>query len=138
MCSLIALSTKKNVAQIRSRINQHQTFTLGLARTYTCSPTTRRYSARYARQLGQCGRYGVWLWAGRPRGRSSSPCRVTNFLFSTSSRPALVATQPPIQHVPGALSPGVKRRDVTLMNHFQLVPGSRKRGSTHPLFHKSS
>jgi hypothetical protein len=30
-------------------------------------------------------------------------------IFSTSSRPALRSTQPPIQWVPGALSPGVKR-----------------------------
>jgi hypothetical protein len=41
--------------------------------------------------------------------RSSSPGRVKNFLFSTSSRPALGSTQPPIQWVPGALFPGVKR-----------------------------
>jgi hypothetical protein len=41
--------------------------------------------------------------------RSSSPGRVKNFLFSTSSRPALGFTQPPIQWAPGALSPGVKR-----------------------------
>jgi hypothetical protein len=51
-----------------------------------------------------------WSWdssvgivTGRQRGRSSSPCRVKNFLFSTSSRPAVGPTQP------GALSPGVKR-----------------------------
>jgi hypothetical protein len=31
------------------------------------------------------------------------------FLFSTTSRPVLGPTQPPIQCVPGALSPGVKR-----------------------------
>jgi hypothetical protein len=42
-----------------------------------------------------------WLRAGRPRGRSSSPCKIKNFLFSTSSRPALEPTQPPIQWVPG-------------------------------------
>jgi hypothetical protein len=33
----------------------------------------------------------------------------SNFIFSTSSRPALRFTQPPIQWVPGALSTGVKR-----------------------------
>jgi hypothetical protein len=47
--------------------------------------------------------------AGRPRGRSSSPGRVKNFLFSTSSRPVLGSTQPPIQSVPRDLSPEVKR-----------------------------
>jgi hypothetical protein len=46
-----------------------------------------------------------WLRAGRPRSRSSSPSRVKNFLFSTSSRPALGPTQPPIQWVSGAVSP---------------------------------
>jgi hypothetical protein len=50
-----------------------------------------------------------WLRAGRPKGRSSSPGRFKNFLFSTWSRPALGFTQPPIQCVLGALSPGVKR-----------------------------
>jgi hypothetical protein len=43
--------------------------------------------------------------------RSSSPGRVKNFLFSASSRPILGLTQPPIQWVPGALSPGVKRQE---------------------------
>jgi hypothetical protein len=33
---------------------------------------------------------------------------VKNFHFSMSSRPALGFTQPPIQWVPGGLSPGVK------------------------------
>jgi hypothetical protein len=50
-----------------------------------------------------------WLRAGRQRGRSSSPGRVKNFLFSTSSRPVLQPTQPPIQCVPWALSPEVKQ-----------------------------
>jgi hypothetical protein len=51
-----------------------------------------------------------WLRAGRPRGRSLSPSRVKNFLFSTLSRPALGPTQPPIQRVPGALSLGIKQQ----------------------------
>jgi hypothetical protein len=41
-------------------------------------------------------------------GSDSSPGRIKNFLFSTSSKPALGFTQPPIQRVPGAVSPGVK------------------------------
>jgi hypothetical protein len=49
-----------------------------------------------------------WLRAGRPRGRSTSSGRVKNFLFSTSSRPALGSTQPPIQWVAEALSSAVK------------------------------
>jgi hypothetical protein len=47
--------------------------------------------------------------ARRPRGRSSSSDRVKNFLFSMSFRPALGPTQPPIEWVPGAVSPEVKR-----------------------------
>jgi hypothetical protein len=43
------------------------------------------------------------------RGRSSSPGRIKNFLFSTSSRLALGPTQPPTQWVPETLSPGVKQ-----------------------------
>jgi hypothetical protein len=46
----------------------------------------------------------------RRSGRSSSPGRVNNFNFSTSSRPALWSIQPPIYWVPGALSPWVKRQ----------------------------
>jgi hypothetical protein len=46
---------------------------------------------------------------GTPRGRSSSPGRVKNFIFSKSSRPALRFTQSLIQWVPGALYSGVKR-----------------------------
>jgi hypothetical protein len=41
--------------------------------------------------------------------RRSSPGGDEYFHFSTSPRPALVSTQPPIQWVPGPLSPGVKR-----------------------------
>jgi hypothetical protein len=41
--------------------------------------------------------------------RATSPGSVKIFLFFTSSRPALASAQPPIQWVPGALAPGVKR-----------------------------
>jgi hypothetical protein len=77
------------------------------------------------------GRYSDWLRAGRLRGRSSSPSRVMNFLFSTSSRPSLGSTQHRIQWGPGALSSGVKRQGREA--HLQLVLRSRKCGSLHPL-----
>jgi hypothetical protein len=44
-----------------------------------------------------------------PRGRSRSLSRGKNIRFSTSFRPTLGFTQPPIHWVSGALSPGVKR-----------------------------
>jgi hypothetical protein len=50
-----------------------------------------------------------WLQAGQSRNQSSSPGRVKNFLFFTSSRPTLGSTQPPIQRVPGALSLAMKQ-----------------------------
>ena len=57
---------------------------------------------------GWRSRYGDWLRAGRPSGRSSSPGGGKNFYF-ISSRPALGPTNPPIQWVLGPLSAGVKR-----------------------------
>jgi hypothetical protein len=57
---------------------------------------------------GYHNRYSDWLRAGRQRGRSSSPGRVKNFLFSPSSRLVLEPTQP-IIWVPWAISLGVKR-----------------------------
>jgi hypothetical protein len=57
----------------------------------------------------QCSSYSDWLWAGWLRGRSLSPSRVKNFLLSMSPRPALGATQPPIEWVAGAVSLGARR-----------------------------
>jgi hypothetical protein len=57
---------------------------------------------------GERSQYSDWLRAGRLRNRSSSPTRGKILLLSMSSRPALGPTQPPIQQVPGVLSPGIK------------------------------
>jgi hypothetical protein len=58
---------------------------------------------------GQRSQYSDWLLAGRSRGQNSCPGEVEIFHFSMSSGPALGCTQPPIQWVSEALSPGVKR-----------------------------
>jgi hypothetical protein len=54
-------------------------------------------------------RYSDWLQAGRPRGRSLSPDRGKIFLFSTLLKPILGPVHSPIQLVPGAIYPWVKR-----------------------------
>jgi hypothetical protein len=48
------------------------------------------------------------------------PRRGKMFLFSTKSRPVLGPTPPPIQWVPGALSPGVKT--FANYNYFYIMP----------------
>jgi hypothetical protein len=65
-------------------------------------PAARSYSG-YVLAVSQDS---DWLRTGRTMHRGSSPGRVKNFLFSTSSRPALRPTQPPIQCVPGFLPRG--------------------------------
>jgi hypothetical protein len=61
-------------------------------------------------------------------GRGSFPDKGRGFLPLTSaSRPALGPTQPPVQWVRGALSPGVKGgRGVMLTTYPLLVPRLRK------------
>jgi hypothetical protein len=61
---------------------------------------------------------------GRSRGDPRQKGK--DFPAASASRPALGPTQPPVQLVPGVLSPGVKRsRGVTLTTHPHLVPRSR-------------
>jgi hypothetical protein len=60
-----------------------------------------------------------WLRTRRPGDRSSIPVRSERiFPLASVSRPALGPTQPPVQWVPGVLSPGVRRgRSVMLTTH---------------------
>jgi hypothetical protein len=53
---------------------------------------------------------GIATGYGLDEGRSSSPGKVKNFLFSTLSRPAVWPTQPPIQWVLSLFPRGVKRQ----------------------------
>jgi hypothetical protein len=69
------------------------------------------------------------------------PVGVKNFYLSTSSRPALGSTQPPIQLVPGAFSPGIKRpgreADHSPPTNAEVKKTSERR-SIHPLPHTPS
>jgi hypothetical protein len=78
--------------------------------------------------------YSVWLRSGWPGFDPRQGQRI--FPLTSASRPALGPTQPPIQWLPGALSPGVKRgRGVMLTTHPLLVSSlinSRSYTSSHP------
>jgi hypothetical protein len=65
--------------------------------------------------------------AGWPGDRSSIHGREERiFPVASVSRPPLGCTQPPVQWVPGVLSPGLKRgRGVTLTTHPHIMPRSR-------------
>jgi hypothetical protein len=54
------------------------------------------YSTNVRSEPGYRSRYSDWLLVERPKGRSSSPGRVKNFIFSTTSRPAMGSTQHPM------------------------------------------
>jgi hypothetical protein len=54
------------------------------------------------------------------------------FPLTSVSRPALGPTQPPVQWVPGVLSPGVKARPGRDADHPHLVPRSRMSRSYTP------
>jgi hypothetical protein len=63
----------------------------------------------------------------------SIPGKGIFFLFSTASIPVLGATQPPIQWVPGALSPGVKRPEREA-DHWSPSSTKIKKGGAIPPF----
>ncbi|PNF27774.1 hypothetical protein B7P43_G09210, partial [Cryptotermes secundus] len=68
------------------------------------------------------------LLVGKQEGKSSQfdSGKVKNFLFSTSSTPAMGPTQPPIQWVPGGISSGLKRRGREA-NHSPLASAEVKK-----------
>jgi hypothetical protein len=69
---------------------------------------------------------GVWFVMGKI------------FLFSIASRPALRPTQPPIQWVPGAFSPGVKQQALEADHSPPSDARVKNGGAIPPLSLKSS
>jgi hypothetical protein len=65
----------------------------------------------------------------------SRQCKI--FLFSTASRPALGPIQPPIQWIPGAISPEIKRQGREA-NHTPPSSAVKNGGVIPPLPHMSS
>jgi hypothetical protein len=101
----------------------HSTIACFQVSSYSCHPREPAYLSRYS--------YGL-------DGRGSIPDRVKMFLLSIASRPALGPTQPPIQWVPGAVSPGAKRH----LREADLSPPSsaevKNSGAIISLHHMSS
>jgi len=60
------------------------------------------------------------------------------FISAPASRLALGPIQPPIQWVPGFLSPGLSDWSMKLITHFHLVLRVRMSGTIPPHTHKSS
>jgi hypothetical protein len=56
-------------------------------------------------------------------------------LFSTASRPGLGSTQPPIQWLPGALSPGMKRPEHEADHSTPSSAEVKNDGDIPPLVH---
>jgi hypothetical protein len=77
----------------------------------------------------------VLLRAGSP-GLDSRQWKV--FLFSTASTPALGPTQPPIQWVPGVLSPGIKRQEREADHSPPSSAEVKNGGAIPPLLRMSS
>jgi hypothetical protein len=71
-------------------------------------------------------------------GQISNPGRGTTFFSSPVSRPAVGSTQPPIQWVPRALSPGEKRQGREADHSPPSSAEVKKIGAVPPLLHKSS
>jgi hypothetical protein len=80
----------------------------------------------------------VDIATGRLRGQSSSRGRGKIFLLSTSSRPVLGPTQPPIQWVPGGLSSGIKRPGREADHSPPFIAEVKKGGARPLLTHTSS
>jgi hypothetical protein len=70
--------------------------------------------------------------------RGSIPSKGKIFLFSTASRPALGPTQPSIQYVLGALSPGVKQPGREADHSPPSIAGLKNGGAIPPLLRMSS
>jgi hypothetical protein len=87
-------------------------------------------------KLRQLHRYSDGLWAGWLKSKSRQGQEILTYF--TVSTPALEPTQPPIQRVPGALSPGVKRLGDEAGHSPPCIAKVKNGGAIPPLPHMPS
>jgi hypothetical protein len=79
----------------------------------------------------------IRLCVGRQTNRYSIARKSKKYLFSAASRPSGGSIQPPVQWVPGAFSPGIKRQrresDHSILSSAEVKNG----GAIPPLSHTS-
>jgi hypothetical protein len=108
-CQLVYCPTFWNVFYFKlfnTRYELHR-YAVSDERIFNLEGCGRNWSWLFSKSTNVCksrvSAVGVAIWL---RGRSSSPGRGKILVLSTSSRPVLGSTQPPIQWVPGALPRG--------------------------------
>jgi hypothetical protein len=112
LCREQGLSQEQQSESTQTSLLLHATGSTGAMNccvTSMCNMASTSELQPYYTCKGKLGKATVQITCRTDKSRSSSPGMVKIFLSTMSSRPVLGSTQPPIQLVPRALSPAVKR-----------------------------
>jgi hypothetical protein len=92
---------------------------IGIIMGISCLQRLFKHCTTMSMSQGSSVSISDWLRTGRPGFDPRQEQRI--FLLDSVSKPALGPTQPPVQWVPGVLSPGVKRGRVVMLTTHHLV-----------------